>query len=311
LDIRKVGCIGLGTIGHSWAALFALKGYDVAVWDIDQNLTKTVIERVKLSTEFLAEKDVITRRDAEVALTRIKIRDNISQCVADADYVQESTFENYEVKKEVFSKVDEANDTALIATSSSGLLMTEIQKSTKKPERCIVAHPWNPPLLLKLIEVVPGKETSEQTVQATHQFMQKLGKIPVVVRKEVPGFIGNRLQAALWREALNLVANGVATVEDVDRAIWAGPGARWSIMGPFLTFHLGGGPGGLKHHIETIQGGWSEYWKSMDDWKEMPVDVARIAIDGVKQMPLVKEKSYQEIVRWRDDKLVEILKTQE
>lgn len=311
MSVKSIACVGVGTIGHSWATLFAMKGYDVSVYDMSTDLLRSAMERIKASLGFLAEKSLITDRDAESALDRIKVTSGMSECVREADYVQESAFESYEVKKRIFSEVDRVNDSAVIATSSSGLLMTEIQKATGKPERCIVAHPWNPPLLLRLVELVPGEKTSQETVQTTYGLMERLGKTPVIVKKEVPGFIGNRLQAALWREALSLVDNGVASVEDVDRAVRAGPGARWAIMGPFLTLHLGGGPGGLRYHIDTIQHGFNEYWKTMEDWKLIPYHAAKKAIEGVEQLPTVKEKTLQELIRWRDNKLVEILKIQE
>jgi 3-hydroxypropionate dehydrogenase (NADP+) len=311
MSIKNVACVGVGTIGHSWATLFALKGYDVTVYDMSPELLKSAMDRIKASAEFLAEKGLIAKRDAEAALGRIRITSEMSKCVSGADYIQESAFESYDVKKKIFSEIDRVNSSAIIATSSSGLLMTEIQKATTKPERCLVAHPWNPPLLLRLVELVPGEKTSREAIQTTYEFMEKLGKTPVVVKKEVPGFIGNRLQAALWREALNLVNNGVASVEDVDRACWAGPGSRWAIMGPFLTLHLGGGPGGLRYHIDTIQHGFNEYWKSMDDWKQIPYHAAKKAIEGVEQLPIVKEKTLPEMVKWRDDKLVKIVKLQE
>jgi 3-hydroxyacyl-CoA dehydrogenase len=311
LSVKSIACVGVGTIGHSWATLFATKGYDVSVYDLSPDMLSSAIERIRASLGFLAEKGLITGRDLEAALDRIKVTSGMSECVRGVDYVQESAFESYEVKKKIFSEVDKINDSAIIATSSSGLLMTEIQKATRKPERCIVAHPWNPPLLLRLVELVPGEKTSQETVQATYDLMERLDKTPVVVKKEVPGFIGNRIQAALWREALSLVDNGVASVEDVDRAVRAGPGARWAIMGPFLTLHLGGGPGGLRYHIDTIQHGFNEYWKTMEDWKLMPYHAAKKAIEGVEQLPMVKEKTLQELIRWRDNKLVEILKIQE
>ena len=311
MDTRNVACVGVGTIGHSWATLFAIKGCNVTVYDVNQDLLRSAMERIRASAAFLAEKGLVAQKDAEASLKRIKVAANMSECVSGADYVQESAFESYDVKRQVYSEVDRLNDSAIIATSSSGLLMTEIQKAARKPERCIVAHPWNPPLLLRLVELVPGEKTGQETVQTTYEFMEKLGKIPVVVRKGVPGFIGNRLQAALWREALNLVNSGVASVEDVDRACWAGPGSRWAIMGPFLTLHLGGGPGGLRHHIDTIQHGFNEYWKSMDDWKLIPYHAAKKAIEGVEQLPKVKEKKLEELVKWRDEKLVEILRLQE
>jgi len=311
LVIKNVACIGLGTIGHSWATLFAVRGYDVSVYDVDRDLHRTAIDRIRSNLNFLAEKGLISGGDAEGATGRIRLAHDMAECVSDADYVQESAFESYDVKKKIFAEVDRVNREAIIASSTSGLLMTEIQKAAERPERCVVAHPWNPPLLLKLVEIVPGEKTSKETVDETYSFMEGLGKIPVVVRKEVPGFIGNRLQAALWREALSLVENGVATVEDVDRAVWAGPGARWAVMGPFLTLHLGGGPGGLKYHIDTIQHGFNEYWKSMDDWKLIPYHAAMKAIQGVEQLPMVKGMSFQEMVKWRDERLVEILKIQE
>lgn len=311
LNIKNVACIGVGTIGHSWATLFAIKGYNVAVYDMSPELMKSAMERIKSSAEFLADQGLFSKNDAAAALNRITLTESVAECVSEVDYVQESAFESYDVKKKIFSEVDKENDSAIIGTSSSGLLMTEIQKAASKPERCIVAHPWNPPLLLRLVELVPGEKTSAETVDITYKFMETLDKIPVKVKKEVPGFIGNRLQAALWREALNLVNSGVASVEDVDRACWAGPGARWGIMGPFLTLHLGGGPGGLKYHIDTIQHGFNEYWKTMDDWKQMPYHAALKAIKGVEQLPITKEKNLEELVKWRDNKLVRMLKIQE
>jgi 3-hydroxypropionate dehydrogenase (NADP+) len=311
LNIKNVACIGVGTIGHSWATLFAIKGYNVAVYDMSPELMKSAMERIKLSAEFLADQGLFAKNDATAALNRITLTESVAECVSEVDYVQESAFESYDVKKKIFSEVDKENDSAIIGTSSSGLLMTEIQKAASKPERCIVAHPWNPPLLLRLVELVPGEKTSAETVDTTYEFMETLDKIPVKVKKEVPGFIGNRLQAALWREALNLVNSGVASVEDVDRACWAGPGARWGIMGPFLTLHLGGGPGGLKYHIDTIQHGFNEYWKTMDDWKQIPYHTALKAIKGAEQLPIIKEKNLEELVKWRDKKLVRILKIQE
>ncbi len=310
-NIENVACVGVGTIGHSWATLFAIKGYNVAIYDLSSELLNSAMERIKFSAEFLAGNGIISKEEVQDAMNRIKVSSDMPDCVKNADYVQESTFESYEVKGKVFSEIDRINDAAIIASSTSGLLMTKIQKAAKKPERCIVAHPWNPPLLLKLVELVPGEKTSKETVQTTYDFIEKLDKIPVIVRKEVPGFIGNRLQAALWREALSLVNNGVATVEDIDKACWAGPGARWGIMGPFLTLHLGGGAKGLEYHIDTIQHGFNEYWKSMDDWKEIPYHAAKKGIKGVEELPIVKQKTFEEMVKWRDNKLAMILKIQE
>lgn len=311
LNMNNVACIGVGTIGHSWATLFAVKGYNVTIYDVNIEVSQNSLKTVKASAAFLAEMGLIERKVAETAPDKIRITENLSECVAKADYIQESTFESYDVKQKVFLEIDRINSDAIIASSTSGLLMSKIQKNAAKPERCIVAHPWNPPLLLRLVELVPGETTSQQTIRKTYEFMKDLGKIPVIVKREIPGFIGNRLQAALWREALSIIENGIATVEDVDRVICAGPGARWAIMGPFLTFHLGGGPGGIEYLIDNIQESMSEWYNSMDDWKSIPYHAARKAIEEVKQLPKIKEKTFKELTEWRDKKLVKVLRIQE
>ncbi|WP_455368300.1 3-hydroxyacyl-CoA dehydrogenase NAD-binding domain-containing protein [[Eubacterium] cellulosolvens] len=311
MNINNIACIGAGTIGYSWATLFAVKGCNVSIYDVNIELSKNSLKNIKAGAAFLADKGLIERRCAETVLDRIRITEDMSECVAEADYIQESIFESYDVKKKAFSEIGMINSESIIASSTSGLLMSKIQKNTKKPERCIVAHPWNPPLLLKLVELVPGENTSQQTIRKTYEFMEDLGKIPVIVKREIPGFIGNRLQAALWREALNIIEKGIATVEDVDRVICAGPGARWAIMGPFLTFHLGGGPGGIEYLIDNIQESMSGWYNSMDDWKSIPYHAAKKAIEEVKQLPKVKENKFEKLVEWRDNKLVKILKIQE
>lgn len=311
LIINNVACIGVGTIGHSWATLFAVKGCNVSIYDVNIEVSQNSLKNIKASAAFLAEMGLIERKVAETAPDKIRITEDLSECVAKADYIQESTFESYDVKQKVFLEIDRINSDAIIASSTSGLLMSKIQKNAAKPERCIVAHPWNPPLLLRLVELVPGETTSQQTIRKTYEFMKDLGKIPVTVKREIPGFIGNRLQAALWREALSIIENGIATVEDVDRVICAGPGARWAIMGPFLTFHLGGGPGGIEYLIDNIQQSMSEWYNSMDDWKSIPYHAARKAIEEVKQLPKTKEKTFKELTEWRDKKLVKVLRIQE
>ena len=268
------------------------------------------MRNIEANVSFLTKEGLI-EKSADNVLDKIRITEDMSECIMKADYIQESTFESYDVKKKVFSEIDRINSDAIIASSTSGLLMSKIQENTSKPERCIVAHPWNPPLLLKLVELVPGEKTSQETIRKTYQFMENLGKIPVIVKREIPGFIGNRLQAALWREALSIIEKGAANVEDIDKVICAGPGARWAIMGPFLTFHLGGGPGGIKYLIDNIQGKMSEWYKSMDDWKEIPYHAAKKAIEEVNQLPKIKENTFNELIEWRDKNLIKILKIQE
>jgi 3-hydroxyacyl-CoA dehydrogenase len=307
--IEKVACVGAGLIGHSWVALFVMKGYQVDVQDVNEDLLVRAFNWIRSDLSFLAEEGLITRRDAEKAIGRMRMTTDISEAVSEADYVQESVFEDYKDKKRVFRIVDAAAPReAILASSTTGLLMTEIQKATKKPERCIVAHPWNPPLLIPLVELVPGEKTSPETVKTVYEFMKKLGKIPVVLRKEVPGFIGNRLQIAVWREAISLVDRGVASVEDVDKALCAGPGIRWAMMGPNLTLHLGGGEGGLEYFIKHIGPTYSQVWGDMDNWTKIPPSAAKKITEGVKKMDITRGRTMEELVKWRDRKLMKLLR---
>lgn len=248
---------------------------------------------------------------AEKALTRIRRTTTLSEAVAKADYVQESVYESYAAKKEIYGKMDEvAKPEVILASSSSGLMMTEIQKAAEHhPERCIVAHPWNPSYLVPLVELSPGEKTSPNTTERTYKLMEDIGKVPVVLRKEAPGFIANRLSAALWREALNLVDTGVASAEDVDKAIVNGPGLRWAIMGPFLTYHLGGGKGGIEYLLRHIDVSKAKWLETMAKWTETPDSAVEKAVKGVHEMKLVKEHNYEELEDWRDKTMVDILRS--
>jgi len=298
MGIRRIACVGAGLIGHSWATLFAVKGLSVNLQDLKEETLTEAMTKINSNLKFLAEKDVIKKEEAEAALKRIKTTKSLSKAVRDVDYVQESVFESYEVKKKIFSQMDaEAPPETILASSSSALLMSEIQDATTKPSRCLIAHPFNPPHLIPLVELVPGKKTSPETIKTTYEFMLKIGKVPVVLKKEVLGYIANRLSRRLYEEAVDLVDDGVATVEDVDKALSAGPGIRWAIMGPHLTYHLGGGPGGIEHFFEVF----GKYYNFR------PSAVKKV-IEGVKETEIVRTKSTEELVRWRDEKLVELLK---
>jgi 3-hydroxyacyl-CoA dehydrogenase len=309
MKIKKISCIGTGLIGRSWATLFAAKGYPVVLMDSSEAALKSALEGIKSNVEFLIDKAMLKEDEAKTCIKRIQTATTIADAVSSADYVQESTPENYDTKKAVFKEMDSfAPDRTILASSSSGLFMTEIQKATNKPQRCIIVHPWNPPLLIPLVELVPGNKTSSETVDMTRRFMESIGKIPVTVKKEVPGYVGNRLQSALWREAIDLVDKGVASVEDVDKAISAGPGLRWALMGPHMVLHLGGGPGGMKYYIEHLGPAHSSWWKSMDTWTSISPLAAEKIIEGVNDIQKREGKTYEELAKWRDDKLAELLK---
>jgi len=186
--------------------------------------------------------------------------------------------------------------------------MTEIQKAMERhPERGVIAHPWNPPHLLPLVEVVPGEKTSQETLDRTKDFMEKLDRVVVVLKKEVPGFLGNRLAFALFREAVHLVDEGVATVEDIDKVMTAAIGLRWAFMGPFLTYHLGGGEGGLEYFFSRGFGyGANEWMHTLAKFDKFPYTAVKKAVEQMKEYAFIKDKSFQELSRWRDKKLLDV-----
>jgi 3-hydroxypropionate dehydrogenase (NADP+) len=301
----RVACVGSGLIGQGWAALFALKGYDVIMQDTSDEVLSRAVARVARHMRFLANLGL--SGDTESTFEQIETTTDLPEAVGGASFVIESVYENYDVKKPVFAEMDRAAPKdAILASSTSGLLMTEIQRVVElHPERCIVAHPWNPVHLVPLVELAPGALTSESTVKRTYAIMEDIGKVPVVLNKEVPGFIANRLSVALWREALDLVDKGVASVEDVDKAVRAGPGVRWAIMGPYLTYHLGGGAGGIEYlmrHIGVQKEAWLE---DMAKWSVTPESAMERAIEGVSEM--VGDKAFEELEAWRDNRLAKLV----
>jgi len=307
-DIKKVAVVGTGVIGAAWVTLFAMKGYTVSAYSRKAETRERGIKSVGSNLDFFVKKGIISESDKQNMFANITVVKEISEAVCDADFVEEATGESYDIKKEIFREMAKyAPDHAILASSTSGLSMTEIQQVVRHKERCIVTHPWNPPHLIPLVEIVPGKDTSEETTDKTFQLMEVLGKVPVIVRKEVAGFIGNRLAAALWREAIDLVDKGVATVEDVDKALCAGPGIRWAIMGTHMIYHLGGGEnGGYAHFIEGIGNTtFAAIWEELEPVTYITEPMVEKLSHGVKEE--IKGKNFQDIISWRDDKIVDIL----
>ncbi|MHA2303104.1 MAG: 3-hydroxyacyl-CoA dehydrogenase family protein [Candidatus Thorarchaeota archaeon] len=299
--------MGSGLIGQGWGALFALKGCDVILMDVDQETTQNALERTRNHIDYMV-KTGLGKNPAE-AKNRLSTSTSISDSVTGADFVIESVYENLEDKQSVFAEMDMYSEPdVVLASSTSGLLMTEIQKTAGlHPERCVVAHPWNPSHLIPLVEISPGEKTSTETVDACYEVMERVGKVPVKLNFEAQGFIANRLSVALWREALSLVDRGICSAEDVDKAMTAGPGLRWAIMGPFMTYHLGGGEGGIEYLMRHI-GVQKEKWlESMAKWTRIPESAVQKAIEGVSAMDYVRDKSLEELESWRDERLVALL----
>ncbi|MBW1941750.1 MAG: 3-hydroxyacyl-CoA dehydrogenase family protein [Deltaproteobacteria bacterium] len=308
MAIHSIGIIGAGVIGSSWAAFYASKGLHVKLYDIDPAFCREGRQRAREYIGILENGGLINKRAAAEALSLIKTVGDLEEAGRDVGMIQECVAEKYEVKHQVFEQLDAVTDMKVIlASSSSGLLMTEIQKVTRHPERCVIAHPFNPPHLIPLVEVVPGEQTSDKTVLEMKAFLEGVGKIPVVLKKEAFGHVANRLAWALWREAIDIVWKGIASVEDVDKALYAGLGLRWAFMGQHLIYHLNGGDGGMEAFFKHLGPACEEAWQGMDTWTTFPLEAKEALIEGIEAE--TEGRSVGELAKWRDEKLVQLIKT--
>ena len=307
MDIHRVACVGAGLIGQDWATLFSSKGIEVIVQDLSETVLEKSMRGIRSNLLFLEASNLLGQSGAEAALRKIEVTPFLGQAVSHADYVQESVPDDYDIKKRVYKEMDAmAPDHAILASSSSGLLMTEIQKVTTRPQRCVLVHPVLPLYLIPLVEIAGGEQTSGETLIAAHDFMKNLGKIPVLLKREVSGYIVNRLQAALLREAIDLVDKDVASAEDVDKAFCMGIGLRDPLIGPFLRIHLAGG--GVERFIENFSQSYRHRWETMETWTSIPPSAAEKMVRSVREMEVIHEKTLGEIKNWRDQMLVKLLK---
>lgn len=284
--VRTLGVVGTGAIGVSWVVLGLEHGLDVVAWDPAEGAG----ERLR----------------AQIPEGSLRFADSLEEVGAAADLVLESGPERLEVKREIFAALDAAAASdVLLTSSSSGLMPSTFQDAcTHHPERVLVAHPFNPPHLVPLVEVVGGAATSADAVEAALETMRHLGKRPIHIRREVPGHVANRLQAALWREAYHLVDQGIVSVADIDTAIADGPGLRWSLLGPFATQHLSGGPGGLGHVLEHLGPPMVEWWDDLGHPK-LTAGLVEKLVDGVDEE--LDGTSSEELVARRDQALRRLL----
>jgi len=307
MDTWRIACVGAGLIGQGWTTLFSSKGYQVILQDVSRSALEDSLREINKNLMFLEAKTILKSGGAAAAIKRIKTNTDISESVDSADYVQEAVFDDLQLKNRIFKEIDMAvPDHAIIASSSSGLVMTEIQKATTRPERCVLVHPLLPVYLIPVVEIVGGEQTSPKTVKSSAELMRRLGKIPILLQKEVPGYIVNRLQAALLREAIDLVYKGVASAEDVDNAFCNGVGLRDPFIGPLLRAHLAGN--GIERFLENFKQSYENRWRSLDTWESIPPLAVDTIIKGVRNMEMVREKPLDELKRWRDDMLVNLLK---
>ncbi|EWG08084.1 MAG: 3-hydroxyacyl-CoA dehydrogenase [Candidatus Aramenus sulfurataquae] len=308
--IKRVAVVGAGLIGSGWVTLLASKGYEVTFYTDKKETLDKGLAKVKGYLDVMKNLGLV-EKSSEEYVKNVKPTTNLDEAINGADYVIEAVIEDYDVKKKLFSYLDEKlGKEVVLGSSTSGLLMTEIQKAMKRyPERGIIIHPWNPPHLLPLVEIVPGEKTSQTAIDVSKEFMESLDRVVVVLKKEVPGFIGNRLAFALFREAVYLVDEGVATVEDIDKVMTAAIGLRWAFMGPFLTYHLGGGEGGLEYFFSRGFGyGANEWMHTLAKYDKFPYTGVMKAIQQMKDYQFIKGKTFQEISKWRDEKLFKVYK---
>lgn len=301
-QVKRVAIIGTGVIGASWAALFLAKGLDVVATDISpdaEGRLRAYIDEVWPALETLG-------LAAGASRSRLVFTDDLKAAVSGVDLVQENGPERIDFKKVLYRQLDELlpADT-LIASSSSGLTMSEIQSACERhPERCVIGHPFNPPHLIPLVEIVGGAKTSEDTIERVTAFYTALGKRTIRLNKEVPGHVANRLQAALWREVVHLVSEGVVNVADADTAVCWGPGLRWGVMGPNMLFHLGGGQGGIEHFFDQFTGPMTAWWSVLGSPTITP-ELREKVIAGVREE--AGSRSTGELAARRDEVLLGLL----
>jgi len=247
--VGRISCIGAGPIGGGWAAHYLAQGYQVTSYLHDAAEYESLISLIETAWVSLEQIGLA----AGASMDNFHWTSDLAEAVESAEFIQESIPEDIDLKQALYQVLgDIVNPQVVIASSTSGLSMTDIQANCASPERTIVAHPFNPPYLLPLVEMIGGEKTSPETVEWTEQFYKVAGKSPLVMNKEIPGFIATRLQEAIWREALHMIANGEASVEQIDQAVVNGPGPRWALMGPCEIFHVGGGEGGMAYCLDQF-----------------------------------------------------------
>jgi carnitine 3-dehydrogenase len=289
--------IGCGTVGASWAALFLGHGLDVAAYDPSPGAEERLRSFVEHALDQLAE--LGTREKGE-----LRFSGDLTDVLGAADFVQENVPEDEALKRRTLADIDAlTTEGVIVASSTSALLRSSIVAECKTPHRFIVAHPFNPPHLVPLVELI-GED--ESIVQQAAEFYRTIGRRPVILRREMPGHIANRLSSALYREAVYLVEQGVASVADIDAALCNGPGLRWAVMGPHMTYHLGGGPGGIEHYLSHLGPSQVRRWASLGNPTLSP-EVQKQIVEGVAEE--AGDRSIQELEERRNRALLEILKS--
>ena len=279
-EIKNVAIVGTGVIGASWASYYLSRGFSVIATDPAPNAEAGLRKYVDEAWTILSKNGL----SPSASRDRLSFASTMAQALAKADFVQENGPERPDFKVKLFAEMDNATPPdSIIASSSSGITMDVIQSGCKRPERCVIGHPFNPPHVIPLVEVVGGAKTSPETIEKAMAFYSSIGKKPIRLYKALPGHVANRLQAALYKEVLYLIQEGVLSVADADVAVSYGPGPRWGVMGPSLQWHLGGGAGGIKHFMEHIMGPMETWMKALGTPNITP-ELKQTVADAVLQI---------------------------
>ena len=300
--IKKVAVIGAGVIGTGWIIRCLAHNKKVIAFDKDIKLKKKLLSEIKRTWPYV--KKLFNKK--KLNLKNFKFATSIKEALKDVDFIQECVTENYKIKINLMSIIGKySRPNAIISSSSSGLLPTKIYSKCKNPERTMIGHPFNPVYMCPGVEIVPGKKTKKKFLNETNKFYKSISMNPIMIKKELSGYLSTRLQEALWREALHIVNEGYASTKDLDRSIEDGPGLRWSLMGAFLTFHMAGGKAGMKHMLRQFGPALKLPWTKL----KAPILSKKLSsriIAGTKQQ--TKGKSVAMISNIRDEYLVNLQK---
>ena len=300
--VKKIAVIGAGVIGTGWIIRCLAHNLKVIAYDKDPKLKKKIVEEIKRASPFV--KKLFNKK--KINLKNFQYVTSLEVAIKNADFIQENATENYKIKTKLMNLIGKyAKNNAIISSSSSGLLPTKIYSKCRNPARTMIGHPFNPVYLCPGVEVVAGKKTKTKFLNKANKFYKSISMNPIIVKKELPGFLADRLQEALWREGLHIINEGYATTKDLDRAIEDGPGLRWSLMGTFLTFHLAGGKLGMKHMLEQFGPALKLPWTKLKAPKLSKKLSSRV-ISGTKSQ--AKGKSVAMISSIRDEYLVNLQK---
>jgi len=302
-QINVVGMIGAGSVGKSWTALYLARGYRVVAADPAAGFEDAVRDFVTDAWDALRR--LHPQADDVAPLHRLEFAASPAAAAQQADLTQENAPEDPQLKRRLMAELDEAAPAeCLILSSTGGIGPTTLQAGCRHPERIVVAHPFNPPHIIPLVEIVGGAATDPAAVQWTKTFMSRLGKRPIVLRREVAGHLANRLQAALLREAFHCLVEEVASAQEIDDAVRYGLGLRWALMGGLMTFHLAGGPGGARHTLDLAADAYERWWADLGD-VHLTAGVRAKIIAGTAQ--IAGDRPIGDWIRWRDERLVDLL----